>query len=356
MSSTLIIGGGIIGLLSAIELHEAGEQVCVVDRQQAGQESSWAGGGILSPLYPWRYPDAVTILARFSQQLYTELIKKLQQRTDMDAEYLHSGMLVLGDYEEAADWVKTHAIDSMPVERERIQQIAPEINSHYQSGWWFPAIHQVRNPRLMAVIKAYIKTTDICLIEHQTIDSFDIRQQRITAAQAAGRRFEADRFLVAGGAWSNQLVKPIGLDIGVRPVKGQMLLLQGEPGLVKRITLSEDRYIIPRRDGRVLVGSTTENAGFDKSTSSQIRQQLLDYAVHTIPALKNSRLEKHWAGLRPGTDSGIPRIGAHPDFENLFLNCGHYRNGLVMAAGSARLLAQIMSGQTPSIEAECYQP
>ncbi len=356
MSSTIIVGGGVIGLLTAFELQRSGEQVTVIDRQQMGLESSWAGGGILSPLFPWRYPDAVTRLAAFSQQVYPEILAPMQQRTGLDAEYLHNGMLVLGDYgdEPVAEWVDAHAIDAQAIDRQQIAELAPEVSADVESGWWFPQIHQLRNPRLVALILAFLKTTDVTLIENTPVQAILTDEHRVQAIRSAKQDYQADRYVIASGAWSNQLLLPTGLDIGVRPIKGQMLLLKGNPGLVQRITLAQDRYIIPRKDGRVLVGSSTEDKGFDKSTSADLCQSLLAYATRTIPALAPLPLERHWAGLRPGTDDGIPRIGAHPQLENLYINSGHYRNGLVLAAASARLLSQIMQAQATSIPVGDY--
>jgi glycine oxidase len=358
MSSTIIVGGGVIGLLSAYELQRSGEQVSVIDRQQLGQESSWAGGGILSPLYPWRYPDAVTRLAALSQQLYPDFIEIMQARTGLEAEYLAGGMLVLGNYEaeDAGDWVLRHGIDARRVDGREISKIAPELNTDFDQGWWFAQIHRVRNPRLIALIRGYLETTDVKLVEHEPITEIVHEGGRVKALRSATQSFEADRYVIAGGAWSNDLLLPTGIDIGVKPIKGQMLLLKGNPGLVSRIILSEDHYIIPRQDGRILVGSTTEDSGFDKSTSAQVQQELFDYAARTIPAVASLTLERHWAGLRPGTADGIPRIGVHPQIENLFISCGHYRNGLVMAAASARLLSEIMSDQPLSLNAQDYKP
>jgi glycine oxidase len=133
----------------------------------------------------------------------------------------------------------------------------------------------------------------------------------------------------------------------VHPVKGQMLLLRGEPGAVQRIVLGETRYVIPRRDGRVLVGSTMENADFDKTPTELAKQSLLASARELIPLLGDYRLERHWAGLRPGSPAGVPFIGPHPELEGLFFNAGHYRNGVVMGPASARLVADLLLGREP---------
>ena len=165
---------------------------------------------------------------------------------------------------------------------------------------------------------------------------------------------EADKILVSGGAWSANLLKKIDINLDVKPVKGQMILFKTRPGMVKRITLSQDRYIIPRQDGRVLVGSTLEDTGFDKSTTMAAREELIQEASRIIPCLKEADVEHHWAGLRPGSTNGIPYICPVQDIEGLYLNTGHYRNGVVLGPASARLAADLILNRQPILEPDLY--
>lgn len=358
MSSIVIVGGGVIGLLSAYELDRAGQQVTLIDRRTVGQESSWAGGGIISPLYPWRYAEPITRLAALSQQLYPELIQHMQQATGKDAEFLASGMLILGIYddENPLAWSTQHRINMIPVQQQQLAELAPEISKIYQNGWWLPDIHQVRNPRLIALIKAYLQTTNIHILENEAVTDIIVQNNRVTGIQTNTQTLSADRVVIASGAWSSALLRPTRLDLDIKPIKGQMLLLKGPENTVKHITLSEDRYIIPRKDGHVLVGSTTEDTGFNKDTSERVKHQLHDYALRTIPALQSFSIERIWAGLRPGVKNGIPAIGKHPELENLYINSGHYRNGLVMAPASARLLCEIILRKPTCLAKTDYTP
>ena len=134
-----------------------------------------------------------------------------------------------------------------------------------------------------------------------------------------------------------------------------MLLFRGPVGLVRRIVLSRDRYVIPRRDGRVLVGSTLEHVEFDKSTTPAARAELHREALRLIPALADCAVEHHWAGLRPGSPIGVPFVGEHPRIQGLYVNAGHYRNGVVLGPASARLLADQMLGRTPALDPAPYR-
>ncbi len=358
MTSVIIVGAGVIGLMTAIELQRAGARVTLVDRQQAGRESSWAGGGIISPLYPWRYPDAVTRLALLGQRIYPELVAELQAATGVDPEFLPSGMLALGDYsdERPEAWAARFGIDMRAVDDAEIHRLDPTLAPGFDRGWWFPQVHQARNPRLIALLRAWIEASDIELVENFPVDAIRIDNGRATGIRSGERTLQADRVVIASGAWSAGLLDPLDCPTDIEPVRGQMLLLQAKPGLIRRIILSEDRYIIPRRDGRVLVGSTTERAGFDKSTTDEVRATLHDYALRTVPELSSARIEHHWSGLRPGSPDGIPAIGEHPRIENLFVNAGHYRNGLVMAPASARLLTDLLLKRTACLPPVDYAP
>ena len=356
--SVIIVGGGVIGLFSALELHRAGLQVTVIDRQTCGRESSWAGGGIISPLYPWRYPDAVTRLAQLSQQIYPELLGGMQQQTGIDPEFLPSGMLILGDYdhEKPEPWSRRFDVEMHAVDSNKIRVLAPEVSSDLEQGWWLPAVHQVRNPRLVNLLKAYLINSGITLVENEAVKEILTDHGTAIGVRTHTATYQADSTLIAGGAWTAQILETTGVKLDIKPIKGQMLLFHGPAQTIRHITLSEDRYIIPRLDGRVLVGSTTEETGFDKSTSTEVRELLQDYAQRTIPAIKQFNLEMHWSGLRPGSKQGIPSIGKHPFLSNLFINSGHYRNGLVMAPASARLVCEIMLEKPTSLAQSDYAP
>jgi glycine oxidase len=358
MKKVIVVGGGIIGLFSAYELHKNDCEVTVIDRQRFGQESSWAGGGIVSPLYPWRYPDTITQPSTLSQKIYPTIINEMQQATGLDAEFLPSGMLVAGDYSDQNPqaWAEQNNINMQLVDQAAIKHLAPEIADHYQNGYWFPEVHQVRNPRLVSVAVAYLKHRKVKLIENEPVTQILTQSDQTAGVKTTKATYSADAVVIAGGAWTSGIIdeQPVGRP--VRPIKGQMLLLKGEPGAVRRITLSEDRYIIPRKDGRILVGSTTEDVGFDKSATAEVKQQLHEYAINTIPSLTRYEIEHHWAGLRPASSDEIPVIGEHPKIRNLFINSGHYRNGVVMAPASVRLLAEIMLHKTTSLQAQNYSP
>ncbi len=358
LAEVVVVGGGLIGMLSARELALAGLSVKLIERGETGRESSWAGGGILSPLYPWRYPDAVSELARWGQACYPELADALAREGGVDPQMTRSGMLVLGcDAEErdsAVDWAVRFDAELESVNGTTLKRLEPALGEADDSGLWLPTVAQVRNPRLLQALRGSLRALGVELEEGREAFGFEARGGRLAGVKTRDGLIECEQAVLAGGAWSRGLLTSLGIELPVRPVRGQMLLYRGAPNTLERIILSQERYVIPRRDGRVLVGSTLEEVGFDKSTTEEARAELEAAAARIVPALAAMEVEHHWSGLRPGSPDGIPYIGAVPQLPGLFVNTGHFRNGVVLGPASVRLLADLVTGASPILDPEAY--
>ncbi|HKJ08222.1 MAG TPA: glycine oxidase ThiO [Gammaproteobacteria bacterium] len=348
----LVVGGGLIGMLTARELQSAGLTVRVLDRQSAGREASWAGGGILSPLYPWRYTDPVTELAAWGQEYYPRLAQELAAETGIDPEWVESGLLVLGGEEQvqARTWAQHHGVRLELLDEPGIRRTEPALVETEQAALWLPDVAQIRNPRLMKALHRSLELRGVVVQEDAEVHSVVERDGQVVGVRTGACLLEAERVVVAGGAWTGDLLADLGVPVAVRPVRGQMILFHARPGLVNHIVLSRDRYLIPRRDGRILMGSTVEETGFDKSTTAAARKDLFRAAVQLVPELADYSIERHWAGLRPGTPDGVPYIGEHPRMPGLYVNAGHFRNGVVLGPASARLLADLLLERPPALD------
>lgn len=364
MTDFLVIGAGVSGLLLTRELLQAGASVCVVERSEAGREASWAGGGIVSPLYPWRYLDAVTALANYAQDAYPALADELAAETGIDPQLRQSGLMMLdaGDHDQALQWAARHQRQMQCWSSEQIYQHEQGLQAGFQQALWMPYVSNIRNPRLMKALRASVINNTRCrLLEHTEVTGFDQQSGVIHAVnvnqQGRHQQLRASEIVVTAGAWSGQLLAEAGLTVlPIRPVKGQMLLYQPQTPLLKSIVLSNGRYLIPRADGLILAGSTLEPGGFDKTATEAARQSLHTSACNILPALRDVPIRAQWAGLRPGAPAGVPYIGRMPGFGNLSINAGHYRNGLVLAPAAARLCADLLLGRIPTIDPAPYDP
>ncbi|MEX6501657.1 glycine oxidase ThiO [Pseudomonas zhanjiangensis] len=354
----LVVGGGAIGLLSARFLAAQGAEVCLVDQGALGRESSWAGGGIVSPLYPWGYSPAVTALAHWSQDFYPQLGARLLADTGVDPEVYVTGLYWL-DQEQAEPlaWAARERRPLQALSMEAVYQAVPALARRYSQALYMPGVANVRNPRLVKALRAALEAMSNVRVHEQCAVSGFIREGgRICGVHSTRGELRADRVVVAAGAWSGELLRGLGVGLPVEPVKGQMILYQCAEDFLGSIVLANGRYAIPRRDGHVLVGSTLEYQGFDKTPTEQALASLKASAVEMLPALADAEVAGHWAGLRPGSPGGVPFIGPVPGCEGLWLNCGHFRNGLVLAPASCQLLSDLLLGREPIIDPAPYAP
>jgi glycine oxidase len=330
----VIIGAGAVGCLSAIALAKRGWRVSLLDRGVVGAESSWAGGGILFPLLPWKYREPVNRLALAGAAQFPALCRELLETTGIDPEFQPCGMLVMPDYggDSAIQWCQAHGLTT-------------EI---HDGSLWLQQVAQVRNPRLMQALRAYLEKLGAAIHEFTEMAPMRAESGKISAWNSVdGRKFEAEAYIVTAGAWSSNLLGIHAASLQVRPMRGQMLLYRLPEGTLPHMLYRDDFYLIPRRDGHILAGSTVEDVGFDKSTTLAASADLAAKACTLLPQLQAAPILKHWSGLRPGSPENLPAIARHPAFDNLYLNTGHFRYGVTMSPASAEILAKLVCGEAP---------
>jgi len=225
-----------------------------------------------------------------------------------------------------------------------------------QDGLWLPEVAQIRNPRLIAALKSSLQSAGVEIREHTMVERLVVTGRRVTAIITVTTEYSAAVIVITAGAWSGQLLAPPAAPLPIRPVRGQMICCKAGEENLQRMLLKDGIYIIPRRDGHVLVGSTVEEAGFDKSTTPEARDLLESKARAMWPAIARIPVIRQWSGLRPAMPDGLPVIGPCPGIDNLYLNTGHYRSGILLAPGSARLSADMILGRQLSFSADAFQP
>lgn len=356
MNQSIIVGGGVIGMLTALEIARAGQRVTLFERGETGRESSWAGGGIVSPLFPWRYLDSVTNLASWSQREYPSLCADLEHHTGVDPEFTECGLILVAPDETAAaiDWAARHHRTLSMIDETEFRRLEPAAATPSDNALWMPLVAQVRNPRMVRALRIRLEQLDVEVRTGDPVEGLLTGNGRCTGVRSRSGIHHADTVTICAGAWSSELLGTLPSTPDIRPVRGQMLLFGAEPGTITRMVLEGSRYVIPRRDGRTLFGSTIEHVGFEKQTTAAAREELYAIATERFPVLKQAPVEAHWAGLRPSSPAGVPYIARHPTIDGLTVNAGQFRNGIVLGPASARLVADLALGRDPILDPAPY--
>jgi glycine oxidase len=351
----LIVGAGVVGLTTALKLAERGVSVTLLDRQLAGREASWAGAGMLPP---GNAANAVTPEARlrsYSHGLWPEFAADLADRTGIDTGYHICGAIEVCALDQQDEFRQHDAqwqAEGIRVERlsaHEVQRHVAEIDQRFEHAIFLPDFAQVRNPRYLQALKAACLQRGVEILEHVPLLDIRQKQDRISEVHVGARTLQFDQICFAAGAWSASLLQPFGYSIPVRPVRGQIVQLQLPAQPFRCVIEMGRRYLVPRRDGLILIGSTEEDAGFAKHATAEGVAELLDFAKSLVPSLAHAQVVQTWAGLRPGSPDELPLLGPVPGFSNVFIGAGHFRSGLQMSPATGTILADLMLGETPVI-------
>jgi len=355
----VIVGGGIIGCLTALYLHRLGAQVTILEKGQAGHEASWAGAGILCPIHPWLYPDSFSHLVDASLSLYPAMHEMLMEMSHTSIQWRKSGLLIplfeddrIQHRQIALAWSKRFHWQVEELDTAQCKAHEPCLNDQVAGGLLWPDVRQVRNPRLLQAVKQALETCGIMIREQAEVLAVQQSSSgHINAVSLAnGERVEADAVLLAAGSWSGELASQIDLTLPIQPVKGQIVLLKDQPGKVNHIIKHDDVYLVPRSDGHILVGASMEHVGFQRGTTDTVVEQLLDATYKIAPGLKSAAVVQQWMGFRPGSPDGLPYLGPVDGHPGLWVASGHYRNGVVLAPGTADIISRWIMGEKPNID------
>lgn len=354
----LVLGGGIIGLTSAYYLAKAGLRVEVIDRGEMGREASWAGAGILPPAGR-SAGNPIDALRRDTVRAFPVLTTLLKMRTGIENGWTVCGGIEVEDGETAharAVW-DADGIRYRKIGPERLAEMEPNLRTHGRTSYHFPGFAQVRNPRHLRALVAACPLGGIALTPRCHLTEWEIGGGRVAGIRdASGTLRVADHYLIACGAWAEALLRPLGCPLGIHPVRGQIALYRPAEPLLTRVILDGKRYLVPRGDGRILVGSTEEpEAGFVKATTPEGEADLRNFAESWVPALARATLETSWAGLRPTSRDGLPSIGRVPGQDRVFAAVGHGRAGIQLSIGTARLIVDMIAGKTPPAYADAFR-
>ncbi len=360
----VIVGGGVIGLSLAFEMAHRGHRVTILERDRLGRQASWAGAGILSPANYHTAIHPIDQLAGISNELHADWSRQLFELTGIDNGYRQCGGVYLastpGDIATLAGskshW-HDHQIPFQELNREQIVERIPELRSDgHSSAVWVPGEAQVCNPHHLRALAAAAKKLGVQIFEQIGDPVFLGDAQQIRGIAAGNQTFEFDQICFTAGAWTDALLEPLRIRLPMIPIRGQMLLFKLPEQRWQPIINEGSRYLVPRADGYVLAGSTTEEVGFDDRTTDRHIDELQEFAERLIPQLNMDRRVKTWAGLRPATFDGMPYMGRLPKSDDAFVATGHFKAGLQLSTGSAVVMSDTMEGKTASLDLTPFDP
>jgi len=356
----LVIGGGVIGLTTAYFVAREGASVRVLDRSAPGTEASWAGAGIIPPGNPDGADTPYDRLRAESARAYPSLSAELRDRTGIDNGYRVCGGIEVFERPtpEVTGLWQAEGIDFVSVGADNLHRLEPNASVSAAEVYHLPGMAQVRNPWHLRALVAACEQLGVTVESDVPVARMRTAGSRVVAAVSeSGSEWIAGRYLVASGAWSDRLLGQLGLCTGVHPVRGQMVLFHSPTPLLHRVLCLGKRYLVPRSDGHILVGSTEEpEAGYEKRTTEAGIAGLRQFAAGVVPALAGVPVEKTWAGLRPGSPDGMPFLGRVPGWSNAFVAAGHHRAGIQLSPATGRIMADLILGRSPGVPIEAFRP
>ncbi|QDU09479.1 glycine oxidase ThiO [Gimesia aquarii] len=360
MMDVNIVGGGVIGLSVAYELANQGLSVAIFDRQQLGKEASWAGAGMLPPADLKSAMTPGIRLRAASKLLWSEWSSRLKEESGIDNGFINCGGLQISLGDESAEWdgFISEWRDSGALIEEfdqmMLQERASFLSEQVKKAFYLPEMSQVRNPRHLKALLLACANQGVQLNSGMPIVGFEMSDSKITGVRTSSEIHHAEKTVIAGGAWSSEVLSKLGINCELVPVQGQIVLLSVNCLPFRNVIECGSQYLVPRSDGKILIGSTESNVGFNKDNTAEGVGGLIQFAQSVVPSLKEATFERAWAGLRPKSIDGLPYLGFVEGYDNLLMAAGHYRDGLQLSPITARLVRQLICQQKLDLPLEPF--
>lgn len=354
----IVIGGGLIGCSIALRLAQGRLRVLVMDRGPVLSEASGAAAGMLAPQGEMTEPDPFFELCMESRSLYPAFAAEVESLSGQNVEYRDSGsLLVAADEKEAEELEHIYKAQSklrLPIERwgsNQIESAAPGLSSNVRLGLFVPGDHWLDNERLTAAVAHAAERMGAAFAWNAAAEAFNVRGGRVESLKARWRAEEAPvslsagEFVLAAGCWSQQLAATAGIQLAMEPVRGQIIELEPQTEL-PFVVRSGLHYLVPRARNRMLAGTTAERVGFEKAVTGDGLRSIIEGIARFAPLVKGSQFLRAWAGMRPDTKDHFPILG-RDGAANLTFATGHFRNGILLAPVTAKLISElILEGKT----------
>lgn len=359
-----IIGGGVIGLAIARALGLRGvRDVLIVERSSLGAEASSAAAGMLAPQAEADSADDFFQLCCQSRDLYPAFAQSLNEETGIDIELETSGTLYLAfteederELEKRYEWQTRAGLEVEKLSGDMAKLLEPSISNGVRAALRFPLDTQVENRRLISALATANEALGVNVLTGVSVDSLNIKQHRVTGIETSRGFVACEKVVIACGAWTSQVINEALPNPRIEPVRGQMVSFEATPQIARHVIYSPRGYVVPRRQGRLLAGSTTEHAGFDKRVTAAGVQSIVNSALEITPAIAALPLTSTWAGLRPRAADGLPVLGPCAEIAGVFYATGHYRNGILLTPVTAELLARAIVDEEVSPPLQIFSP
>jgi glycine oxidase len=360
----VIIGGGVIGLAVARALAQRGlRDVLIVERASLGTEASSAAAGMLAPQAEADCDDDFFRLCCQSRDLYPAYAQNLNEETGIDIELETSGTLYLAfteddesELQKRYEWQARAGLEVEKLSAEAARLHESCISEGLRSALRFPLDTQVENRRLISALATANEALGVRVLTGVSVDSLDIKRDRVTGVLTSAGFVACEKVVIAGGAWTSQLLNEALPNPRIEPVRGQMVSFEATPQIARHVIYSARGYVVPRRDGRLLAGSTTEHAGFDKRVTAAGVQSIVTSALEISPSIAALPLTSSWAGLRPRAADGLPVLGPCAEIAGVFYAAGHYRNGILLTPITGELLASAILDEEIAPPLQIFSP
>jgi glycine oxidase len=354
-SDVVIIGGGVIGLTIARALRRGGvKQVCLIERAELGSEASFAAAGMLAPQVDADADDEFFRLACRSRDMYVDFAAALLEETDIDVELDITGTVYLGftesdetQCEERYRWQTRSGFLVEKLTSREVLALEPCINPTVRSALLFPHDIQVENRRLVSALANSVKRSGVNILTHTRSHEIHVDQNKVIGVKTSSGFVSCNTVVVSAGCWTGALrltdldSHPIGITtLNIEPVRGQMVCLEVKPQVSRHVIYSPRGYIVPRRDGRLLAGSTSEPGVSVKQNTAGGVRSILDNAMQITPEIARLSVVDLWSGLRPKAADGLPVLGPCDEIDGLHYATGHYRNGILLAPITGELIVE----------------
>ncbi|MEX0785763.1 MAG: glycine oxidase ThiO [Dehalococcoidia bacterium] len=351
-ADVVIVGAGIIGCAIAYELSRRGVSCLLLDSRRLGMAATNAAAGILAPLAEFRRPDALVHLGLASLRLYPQWVERLREDVPgIDVEFELNGVLrvafeagELAELRKGVAYARDLGMELVELDQQTLLEAEPRLSPKVVGGLLSPDEGQVSNQLFTLALSRAAKKLGARIVEGAPLSGFRRQGDRVTAVRTPQGEFACERLVLAAGSWSRPLARKLGVDLPVRPVRGQMLALGRMMTPISQTVWGPNGYLVPRANGLVFAGATVEDVGFRFRTTKRGLAQVRRAAFELVPQLRHAREHFSWFGLRPGSPDGLPMLGALPGWQNVTVATGHFRNGILLAPITGELIAQSIAG------------